>query len=53
MAGDTTPLQENMVIALEPGVYFPGECGVRMEDVVLVAATGAEIMTTHRRSSPL
>ena len=53
VAGDTTPLQENMVIALEPGVYFPGECGVRMEDVVLVAATGAEIMTTHRRSSPL
>lgn len=52
VAGDTTALQQNMVIALEPGVYFPGECGVRMEDVVLVTATGAEIMTTHRHNSP-
>lgn len=49
VTGDKTVLQANMVIALEPGVYFPGECGVRMEDVVLVTATGAEVMTQHRK----
>ncbi len=49
VAGDHTVLAANMVIALEPGVYFPGECGVRLEDVVLVTATGCEVLTQHRR----
>ena len=50
VTGDNTPLAENMVIALEPGVYFPGECGVRMEDIMRVTATGAEVLTKHRQS---
>jgi Xaa-Pro dipeptidase len=50
VAGDQTLLVENMVIALEPGIYFPGECGVRMEDVVRVTANGAEVLTQHRQS---
>lgn len=41
------PLEEGMVIMLEPGVYFPGEFGVRLEDGLLVTADGAEILTTH------
>ena len=51
VAGDSTPLRENMVIAFEPGVYFPGEGGVRLEDVVLVTATGCEVLTRHRRTA--
>lgn len=49
VAGDSTILAENMVIALEPGVYFPGEAGVRLEDVVLVTTTCCEVLTQHRR----
>lgn len=52
VAGDPTVLAAGMVIALEPGVYFPGEAGVRLEDVVLVTATGCEVLTQHRCSSP-
>lgn len=43
-------LQEGMVIMLEPGVYFPGELSIRMEDAVLVTADGAEILTHHDKS---
>ena len=51
VAGNPAALAEHMVIALEPGVYFPGEGGVRFEDVVLVAATGCEVLTRHRRGA--
>lgn len=38
--GDETPLAESMVIALEPGVYFPGRFGVRVERLYVVGAAG-------------
>lgn len=41
---DRSPLQAGMVIALEPGVYFPGRFGVRVERMYVVADDGgAEI----------
>lgn len=45
-------LEENMVIMLEPGIYFPGETSVRLEDAVLVTSDGAEILTHHDKSLP-
>ena len=42
-------LKPNMVILLEPGIYFPGEMGVRLEDAVLVTESGVELLTHHEK----
>ncbi|PYX49340.1 MAG: aminopeptidase P family protein [Acidobacteria bacterium] len=44
-AGQREILQPGMVITIEPGVYFPGKWGVRIEDMVAVTAGGCEVMT--------
>jgi Xaa-Pro aminopeptidase len=38
-------LEAGNMVTVEPGVYLPGDLGVRIEDLVLVAATGPEILT--------
>ena len=44
-AGQQEVLQPGMVITIEPGVYFPGKWGIRIEDMVAVTATGCEVLT--------
>lgn len=34
------PLQEGMVITIEPGLYLPGKGGVRYEDTILITKKG-------------
>ncbi len=34
--GDETVLENGMVITIEPGIYLPGELGVRIEDTLVV-----------------
>jgi Xaa-Pro aminopeptidase len=43
--GQREVLQPGMVITIEPGVYFPGKWGVRIEDMVAVTASGCEVLT--------
>lgn len=45
-------LQAGMVVMLEPGIYLPGETGVRLEDALLVTPDGAEILTKHDKRLP-
>jgi Xaa-Pro aminopeptidase len=40
----TATLAAGNVVTVEPGVYLPGELGVRIEDLVLVTAEGCDIL---------
>lgn len=44
------PLEPNMIVMLEPGIYIPDVTGVRLEDAVLVTQDGGEVLTKHDKS---
>ncbi len=37
-------IEENMVFTIEPGIYLPGEFGVRIEDTVIAKLNGIEVI---------
>jgi Xaa-Pro dipeptidase len=43
-ASSDAVLEPGMIFSVEPGVYLPGEFGVRVEDLVLVTADGCEVL---------
>jgi Xaa-Pro dipeptidase len=47
--GADSPLEEGMVVTVEPGVYLPGWGGIRIEDDVVVESGGARLLTTAGR----
>ncbi len=50
VAGNTLPLEQGMAFSIEPGVYFTGRHGARIEDIVVCGPAGAELMNHRPRS---
>lgn len=40
-------VKEGMIFSVEPGIYLPGEFGVRIEDLVLVTKDGHEVLNKY------
>jgi Xaa-Pro dipeptidase len=39
-----------MAFSNEPGIYIPGEFGIRLEDDMIITPTGARLLTPQSRS---
>jgi Xaa-Pro aminopeptidase len=45
VAGNPDPCMIGQTFSVEPGVYFPGKFGLRLEDIVVVTEAGNEALT--------
>ncbi len=48
--GNTLPMAPGMAFSDEPGIYIPGEFGIRLEDDMIITETGAKLLTPQSRS---
>ena len=53
IGGVTDILQLGQVVTVEPGLYYPGHGGIRIEDDVLVTATGCEVLSSFPKTFEL
>lgn len=44
------PLKKGMIFTVEPGIYLPGDFGIRREEMVLVTNDGVEVLSGNNRS---
>ena len=50
VAGNDTPLTVGHAFSVEPGIYFPGRFGMRLEDIVVVGEDGVVPLNTADHS---
>ena len=48
--GNQESLEPGMCFSIEPGIYLPGQFGVRIEDIVTVTGTGVEVLNNSSRA---
>jgi Xaa-Pro aminopeptidase len=49
VAGNDLPLAPGMAFSVEPGIYFPGEYGARIEDIVVCGEDGPVVLNQADR----
>ena len=47
VAGNELPLAEGMAFSVEPGIYFPGDWGARIEYIVIVTSAGSSAVNAR------
>lgn len=50
-ATSETVLEEGMVFSIEPGIYLPGQFGLRLEEIVFLRADGPEVLSELSRDA--
>ncbi len=49
VSGNRAPLEPGHAFSIEPGIYFPGRFGMRLEDIVVAAPEGPDRLNTAPR----
>lgn len=48
-AANTDKVQVGQIFSIEPGIYLPGDVGVRIEDLVIVTKDGCEVLNHYTK----